>query len=500
MSRPLHIPLLCTLAVVLYLPALPSPPFVFDDLQTLHFIREGVDSFWSNLLHSGSSRYFRPMIRLSFLLDLYLWDLDPAMVRLGNVALHAANATLLLLIARKTVPARDELQHLPLLLAAVFVAYPLATESINWISGRTDPLACFFTLLGVFCIEQLLKKGRLASAWLAAGFILLGALAKEVAFFILPGFLAYLLIMPRRGRGLRWRLGAALPFALGMLLYLAGRWSSIQGQDQGIDQLVRSVVGTDNGHATAGTLLEPLITLVRAFGFYSKKLLIPMPLNFAIDNVSSSYLYLGIVALLIVGLTVLRRDRLALMLLLAAATIAPALLNAVAKIAWTAYAERYLYLPAALFLLALGHLACGSARARRLVSALLVLALVTFLPVTVQRNQLWAKPAELLATTLQSSPANVDLRNNYATTLAANGRLDEARRQLLLVLAQDPDNSNARYNLPMVSFMSGDIDRAGQEFDRYLGGLSAPGEKIKALKQKIEMRRLETSGVPVQQE
>lgn len=432
--------LLALLAVVVYLPGLKAGYFVFDDSDIV-FGLKGKSFSFRDLFAGGSGTYWRPLITATYYLDAALWDLDPALMHLENILLHALNT--LLVYASARLLATDDRHELPLLIATLFCLHPINTEAVNWISGRTDPLATFFCLSGLYFLFRWQKDtGKTANCYVAGLCIFVGCLAKEVSVGMFLGAVLFCLLnvagsKNRQGTGLAI-IYPAVPFILFLFVYLKARALVFSSNDHGIEKVIGKALDT------------PLLSQVRngltSLGFYIKKLFIPSPLTFAIDKVPEFYLWIGIAVILLTLIALFVYRQQAVMLLLILAGIAPALINAVHQIAWTSHAERYLYLPAAVFALAICSFTT-MLRHQRLACHLLVAAvLLYYFPLTVQRNLLWADQAEYLKQTVEQAPNNVNLRNNYGVVLATFGHLDEARRQFAIAGKLDPKNELVRIN------------------------------------------------------
>lgn len=432
--------LLILLAVVVYLPGLKAGYFVFDDSDIV-FALQGKAFDLSGIFAGDTGTYWRPLTIATYLLDAALWDLDPAIMHLENILLHALN-TLLVYTAARTI-LEDDPHDIPLLAAALFTLHPVNTEAVNWISGRTDPLAAFFSLMGI-CLLLRWKKDqtKIGNCYAAGFFFFLGCLAKEVAFGMFVGTIFFCVIhMPgddgRRPNSLT-RFHAIIPFLIFALLYLKSRAMVFSTNDHGLEKVVSKTLDTP--------LLPQIGNALTALGFYVKKLLVPTPLAFAIDNISSHYLWLGGAVVLAALAILILRNKPAALFLLVLTGIAPALLNAVHQIAWTAYAERYLYLPAAVAVLAVCALLRPLPGRRTAELLLLGVLFLYYLPVTMQRNLLWADQAGFLELAVEQAPDNVMLRNNYGVVLATFGKLDEARRQFTIAAEYDPSNELIKIN------------------------------------------------------
>src|SRR5205814_1877512 len=82
----------------------------------------------------GESSFFRPLIALSFFLDVKLWGLTPAGFHLTNVLAHVlVSLGVLRLAARVTGSEVGALSA-----GLLFAIHPAHSESVAFISGRTD--------------------------------------------------------------------------------------------------------------------------------------------------------------------------------------------------------------------------------------------------------------------------------------------------------------------------------------------------------------------------
>jgi Flp pilus assembly protein TadD len=94
--------------------------------------------------------HYHPLTWLSLALDYQLWGDSPRGYHLTNILLHAANAVLVYLLARRLVArasmdaARREV--VCALGTALFALHPLRAESVAWVTERRDVLSLFFLL------------------------------------------------------------------------------------------------------------------------------------------------------------------------------------------------------------------------------------------------------------------------------------------------------------------------------------------------------------------
>jgi hypothetical protein len=169
--------ILPALVLLIHYPAL-GGYFEADDFLWVihHSVHDAVSAITGNW---GLGTAWRPITRLSFLVDAVLFGWTAWPWHAVNLALHAANAMLVACLARQAGLRRAD----ALLTAALFAALPLDWENVDWISGRTAELCLFFLLPStIFWLRQIRGQGGMGPACL---FLALAMLCYEPA-VILP--------------------------------------------------------------------------------------------------------------------------------------------------------------------------------------------------------------------------------------------------------------------------------------------------------------------------
>jgi tetratricopeptide (TPR) repeat protein len=183
---------------------------------------------------------------------------------------------------------------------------------------------------------------------------------------------------------------------------------------------------------------------LRAFGFYVKKIFLPLPLNFAIVEVDPLYELLAVPVLLLLTYLFMKRSMAGAYLLTGSALISPAFPIAFNQIAWTPYAERYVYLALGFVLPAVVFYARQIKLEVRYVLAGLLIVSLLFLSITSHRSWQWRTNQTLWADTAQKSPLCEKALNNYGVVLCGQGRYEEAQELFDRVARRK--YSNFRYN------------------------------------------------------
>lgn len=139
-------------------------------------------SFWNAANSNRMRGYYRPLTTLSYAVDRRVWGEEPAGFHATNVAIHLINVVLVFALARRAgarLPAAA-------LASALWGTAPRLTESVTWISGRTDSLAACFVLAALLVWDG----ARVSRRWTATALFGAGLLCKEVSVALLPALLA----------------------------------------------------------------------------------------------------------------------------------------------------------------------------------------------------------------------------------------------------------------------------------------------------------------------
>ncbi|HMN14078.1 MAG TPA: tetratricopeptide repeat protein [Bellilinea sp.] len=401
-----------------YLPALTSGFLSLDDIALVKTFMTSEISLKS-LFVGASGDYFRPITILSYFLDVKAGDADPLISHILNVGLHLSNTFLVFVLSRAYLNKVTDSRWPSLAAALIFGLSPLNTESVVWVSGRTDLLCCFFFLLSLNLIiakntfPQLLTAGAISICFLCS------LLAKESSIALLGIVPFFLWSGQNSGMGSR-RFLVLIAMGSALAAYLILRF----GIDFSVDNGVAKVV--QGGKAKSFSML--LYESIAAMGFYFRKLLWPFPLNFAIVSInrplSAVIAFAGIFSL---SCLYLRVAITRLPILIMVMCIIPPIMAIHGKLAWTPYAERYLYLPMVGFAMFVGW--AVTQLPKRLASFAVIALLLLAFP-TLSRAVIWSNPEVFWRETIEKSPEFPRSYVGYAAELIKLRRYDEAEQNL----------------------------------------------------------------------
>lgn len=127
---------------------------------------------------------FRPICDLSIMLDYYLWGKNAYGYHLTNLILHIICTILVFLLSRdlfnKYAHAKDV--RFAFITSLIFFLYPMHSEAVFWILGRSAILACIFFLLSIIFF---LKREKKTSFFLSILFAFAAWLSYESS-WVLP--------------------------------------------------------------------------------------------------------------------------------------------------------------------------------------------------------------------------------------------------------------------------------------------------------------------------
>lgn len=401
--------------------------------------------------------YYRPLNRASYLVDYQLFGMDPRGFHAVNIALHAANALLLLALARRLFGTRA-----PAMLAAALLAvHPVLAESVNFVSARNNLFALLFALASFVLFIDADRGGSRGRAWLSGGAFFLGLMSKEQAAGALPVLAAWLAVpglSALRGSR-RWTL--LVPHLLALAAYLALRAISL-GSSMGPGAIL---AGLPSRVAMNWFMIPRYLGLV----FFPRELTtlheIPAELP------SWPWLAVAWAAIVAVVAFLVRRPSAAgtVGLLWLGFNLLP--IANIVPIPSSLVAERFFYVPATgawLLLADLWSRLYRSVPARPLVAGAAALSIVALGARTVVRNRDWRDDLTLARSAVETNPGSLPARFNLGVVLRDQGDLDGARRQWEAALEMAPGDPGTLTQLGTAAAVAGDLARAEGYYRRAL--------------------------------
>lgn len=446
-----------------------------DDIFIIH--NPAVRSLWNwpALWASFNTRF---VTGLSFALNYRFGGLDVFGYHVVNLLLHFMNAFLVFVFVRKLLQtpffeSRSAADAgapavTAVLTALVFLAHPLQTQAVNYISQRAVLLAVFFYLLSiVFYLKWAGAAHRdYYIASLAAA--VLAMFSKELAFTLpLMLFIIHVFFIRRSYESLLGGLKRLSPFFLTWFIIpfslLAERSSSI------VD--LREQLATGRFHVNNG------LTALNALRTYFWLCLAPVRQNLDYDFPRAQSVWEGqtlLSIILIVGLAAWacrqfnRRRVFSFCVIWFLVSLMMEFLSS-ALLGKDMIFEHWLYLALtgfALFVVS-GFQALFKNRVFFYVVIGVWLAGLGIL--TYQRNAVWKNPVTLWTDVLRKSPRKVRPYDNLAAAYMGVGNYRAAKQMLYHAIRLDPRSYKTLNNLGLIFLEEGNVLEARDYFEKALG-------------------------------
>ena len=452
------------LGVGVYLRAA-SGPFIWDDTFLIEQLRRYEGSSLLKVFTSGflirptdGADFYRPMITLSLLLDRSLWGSNPAGYHATNLVLHAASILMVALFTGLILRSRAA----AIAGAFLFAVHPVHSESICWISGRTDLMCAAFLLggLSLYLIHR--RSGRRIAPAASYLLVVLALLSKELAMLV-----PVLVALAAWGSGERnYRRIAldALPFAVLTLVFFA----------------IRSVVlyGTEP-LTESRTLLHQASTVAYSIFIHFQILLLPHTAHLSYEVVMQEIANAGIFTMLlaVVALTWFLWSCRATTpipffgLLWFLTTILPVSALAGWQLS-TIVSQRFLYLPSVGLAVVFGWAIVRVVEARGLVKAAgigaAVVVILAFSILSVKQSALWANEVVFWEQFTRDTPTIGWSYYNLGRAYQRAGEYEKAARSHRAAAELMPEKSEPEYGMGGAYMGLKDYDRAIEHYSRAL--------------------------------
>ncbi|MFC1862352.1 tetratricopeptide repeat protein [Thermodesulfobacteriota bacterium] len=220
---------ICVAVLLAYLPSF-TGDFILDDgpliinnsyirewhsISSYVFQEDGYDVD-SHPMHTG---YYRPLLNLSYTLDLKIWGLSGPGFRITNLILHSLVCFALLsfynLILQK--------KYLSLFLVLLFSLHPINTETVSWVAARNNLLV---TLFGILSLHYYIKSYRDRNYFhyiISIVFFVLAIFSKEFGLMLLPIFFLYQRTLNTQKQDIVIELREYIPYIIIGVCYFALR-------------------------------------------------------------------------------------------------------------------------------------------------------------------------------------------------------------------------------------------------------------------------------------
>jgi len=251
----------------------------FEIVDNTYIKSFDLGSIFTHSTTSGAGResgFYRPLVSLSFAIDYKIWGVKPGGFHFTNFLLHILSAVLVYFIFNLLYGRRA----ISFFTGLLFAIHPIQVETVSYISGRSDLLSVFFSLLSIyFFIKQdknvnKLRRNLFYISSLVS--LLLAMLSKEIA-VIVPLLLLLIcyFFLKNDNRKSFYNLG----LRIGLPFVLSVSYSFLR----------LGVLNFSDGFSTFSNtnFFARIVIFLKALPVYWQMLLAPSNLRFRLDNVDS---------------------------------------------------------------------------------------------------------------------------------------------------------------------------------------------------------------------
>ncbi len=407
--------------------------------------------------------FYRPAIMISYVADYSIWGVDGRGFHLTNILLHCLVTLAVFLLILKI----DGNIEVSFISALIFASHPIHTQSVAWISGRTDILCALFYIIAFYLfMESRGRKGFPSHLFLSLSSLCFFAslLSKEMAVTLPLALILYEIIYNEGAVAefLKKKLFAYFAFIPAVVLYFFLRIEAM-----GVNFIPSS---------SADSVARRISPMFGVLSDYIQLLLFPFNLN-TLYPPGKSYgisawtlLFLILTALfLIVLYSLLGRFKKLLLFAFcwSAAVFIP--ISNIIPFSPNVKSEHFLYLPSVGIALIGGIFISGMLRnfqnrkkiALQVITAMLLsITVISYSSISFARNKIWKNELTLFSNQVEMNPKFARARFNLGLAYKAKRDLENAIKLFNSAIALNPKMSYAYVNIGNIYFDKNDIDNA----------------------------------------
>lgn len=429
--------------------------------------------FTTDLAHDVfcSAAYYRPVQTLSYMIDYFVWGLNPLGYHLTNLVLHLA----CVLLASMLIYRITKHEAVPLAVAALFAVHPVNSSAVTYIAGRADSLA-FAAMLGAFLFflryHNIADESRLTRVTVLAaslGCFAIALFSRENAILLPILLFSYSLLFHSASKHqLRTALTRALPHVMLAITFLFWRWSVLQFHNKPTFSNITIPV-TERLEMMSRSVVTYLGLMVWPAHLQMDR---QLPLT---GLCAHTLMVTGAVIIAALALAWKRSFSRAPVVCFGLTWFAVTLLPMTGMLNLTApVAEHWLYVPSVGLYLALvagtvrylesvrlrNSVSTWTRTVRPLAATACTVALVGLTTRTIIRNADWVNPAALFTATKRSAPDSMRARNNLSLEYIHQHRWNEALSELQEAQRLHPQDLLVQKSLAALYLFKGDFDQA----------------------------------------
>lgn len=146
-----------------------------------------IHGYWQPTGQNIKQDYYRPIVTASLMIDRDLWGLRSTWLRLSNLIIYCLSLFFLYIFFK----AQTSAPYFAEIATALFAFFPLNTDNLIWIVGRSDLLMLLWGLICLVSLEKYIQEKRVIFLWISGFAFVAGMFSKEAFLFFFPVILLY---------------------------------------------------------------------------------------------------------------------------------------------------------------------------------------------------------------------------------------------------------------------------------------------------------------------
>jgi len=445
-------------------------PFLFDDTDLIinnpqiknfnHINKILTSDFFEQkqTVQGKGIGYYRPVVILSYMLDYKIWGLNAKGFHYTNILLHSINSVLLFLIIFFLC---DDL-FFSFCCGLIFSVHPVQSESVIWISGRTDLFGVLFFFSSFYLYLLYKNKKNKTVLALSLLFYAFGVLSKEFA-IILPALLLCFdyIYSEKKDKTIFLNYPLYSYFLIGFSYFI----------------LRKAVLNISNPFFNQGSALDRVYTFIfSGIPYYFSKLVFPYNLNVYIDFQIQKFRLSNLIILILAICACMfflkkyynKISSLAVLficfLIISIIPFSNVLPFSLAPDSEISVAERFLYLTSSAFCFLIARIIFLFKRVflRKTIVILTVISYIVLLNIRITD---WLNEETLLSKSLKNYPDSKLMLNKLGDIYENRGKFKEAMIYYEKVYLMNYRYIGVNNNIGAVYMKTGDYDKALKYFE-----------------------------------
>jgi len=460
---------ICALASIIHSDSI-NAGFVWDDHKLIvqnardpslaGLVSLWASDYWKTGMKSRGSEYYRPLTTSTFLANYLIHRDAPRGYHATNLLLYMAVCVVAWLVFIRLIGS----EKIGLIAALAFTALPAHVENVAWISGRTDLVSALFMFASLLIYLRADEAGSRRMLAVSVALFALSLFGKEMSITLV----AIVALHQALERGIcKKAVMTAVPYAAVGAVFGA------------IHFAVAPKVLEENIYLGAA---DYALNLVRNYGLCVLHSVIPggseliitatremAPKHFPAPSGIAIIAYAIPTAALIALAAFFRKDK-AVLFAIAAGLIAFAPASGVVPIG-VVFANRFLLIPSFFFILAIGLMLrkiMAPGGREQGITVFMAAVIAFYSVVAFVQTGAWHSDQKLMRMVLEKEPEAAMAHFLLGSSLASEGKVDEAARHLELAVKFRPDYPEAIYNLGVMEEKRGRPGEAERLYRRAL--------------------------------